>query len=177
MFYTGIGSRKTPDETLLEMQTLAVLCTRLGYTLRSGGAPGADFAFEKGCSRAMGEKEIYLPWKGFQKNPSELHHVCEGAMEIAAEFHDAWKYLKRPVKLLMARNVYQVLGINLDQPSDFVICWTPDGCISRGGRTKVTGGTGQAIAIADAYDIPVFNLQRKDAVEQLGELIKIEEDQ
>ena len=140
-------------------------------TLRSGAAPGADAAFETGCDRRHGKKEIYLPWKNFQKHPSTLFNVCEGAIEIAAEYHSAWQYLKRPVKMLMARNVYQVLGINLDQPSDFVICWTPDGCTSRKERTKATGGTGQAIAIADAYNIPIFNLQREHAIAELTEFV------
>ena len=109
--------------------------------------------------------------KNFQKHPSPLFAVCEGAMEIAAEHHSAWQYLKRPIKMLMARNVYQVLGINLDQPSDFVICWTPDGCTSRKERAKATGGTGQAISIADAYNIPIFNLQRENAIDELTEFV------
>jgi len=171
MIYTGIGSRKTPDDILHNMCVIAIFLSRIGLTLRSGAAPGADAAFEKGCLLAEGEKEIYLPWKNFQKHTSELYNVCDGAMEIAAEFHHAWQYLKRPVKLLMARNVYQVLGINLDQPSDFVLCWTPDGCISREERTKTTGGTGQAIAIASEHNIPVFNLQREHAYDDFKEFI------
>lgn len=163
MIYTGIGSRNTPHETLLDMMDMGHGLALQGATLRSGAAPGADCAFETGCDVAKGEKEIFLPWKGFQKNPSPYYEVSKEAMEVAAEFHDAWKFLKRPVKLLMARNVYQVLGRYLDRPSDFVVCWTPDGCTSRDERSKQTGGTGQAIAIASEYGIPVFNLQRENA--------------
>lgn len=171
MIYTGIGSRKTPDHILKTMKAWGSSLTLFNDTLRSGAAPGADAAFEWGCDRRQGKKEIYLPWKGFQKHPSQLFNICDEAKKIAAEFHDSWRYLKRPVKLLMARNVYQVLGINLDQPSDFVICWTPDGCNSRTGRSSKTGGTGQAIAIASEYNIPVFNLQREHGYEELVEFL------
>ena len=163
MIYTGIGSRNTPDEVLARMRGWGKALAYFEDTLRSGAAPGADAAFEEGCDSVNGSKEIFLPWKGFQKNPSPLFEVSDEAMKIASEFHDAWKFLKRPVKLLMARNVYQVLGRYLDRPSDFVVCWTPDGCTSRDERSRQTGGTGQAIAIASEYGIPVFNLQRENA--------------
>jgi len=53
-------------------------------------------------------------------------------------------------RVFMARNSYQVLGPDLATPVDFVWCWTPHGA--------VIGGTGQALRIAAAYEIPVFNL-------------------
>ena len=59
----------------------------------------------------------------------------------------------------MARNTYQVLGLDLMSPVDFVICWTPLG--------RDDGGTGQAIRIANAHNIPVYNTRNKDAVEAL----------
>ena len=49
-----------------------------------------------------------------------------------------------------ARNCYQVLGKDLQSPSNFVLCWTPGGA--------VTGGTGQALRIAIDRGIPVFNM-------------------
>ena len=57
----------------------------------------------------------------------------------------------------MARNAMQVLGPNLDDPSAFIVCWTPDA--SDGSKTSPkTGGTGQALRIAHEYKIPVYNL-------------------
>src|SRR3546814_20907740 len=46
----------------------------------------------------------------------------------------------------------QVLGPELDKPARFVMPWTVDG--------GATGGTGQAIRIANSLNIPVLNLQR-----------------
>ena len=47
--YTGIGSRNTPKEVLELMKTIGKYLGCLGYELRSGGADGADSAFESGC--------------------------------------------------------------------------------------------------------------------------------
>lgn len=60
----------------------------------------------------------------------------------------------------MIRNAYQVLGKNLKSPVKFVLCYTDDGCQTDAERTRKTGGTGQAITIADFNNIPVINLQR-----------------
>lgn len=59
----------------------------------------------------------------------------------------------------MARNVQQVLGGDLKDPSNFVICWTPDGCENSVCRTQDTGGTGLAISVASEYGVPVYNIK------------------
>lgn len=170
--YTGIGSRRTPEPILNKMTAYGSAFAQMGCLLRSGAAPGADTVFEKGCTSADGMCDIYLPWKGFQNHPSDLHHISQECLEIAADIYgSAWQYLKRPVKLLMARNIYQVLGYDLASPSDFVVCWTPDGCTSRAERVRDTGGTGQAIACASSYDVPVFNLQREGQESKLLDFI------
>jgi hypothetical protein len=71
-------------------------------------------------------------------------------MELAKEYHPAWGRLTQGGQKLMARNAYQVLGYTLDVPADFIVCWTVKGL--------KTGGTGQALRMADDYGIPVFNL-------------------
>lgn len=148
-YYAGIGSRETPEDILIFFRMLGVYLAKEGYTLRSGAAHGADKAFEVGCDKVQGEKEIYLPWKGFNGSNSYLYGYNHAAQEIAAKFHPAWHSLKPTVRQLHARNVLQVLGRNLDSPSQFVICWTKNGTGS--------GGTGQALRIAKGYDIPIFD--------------------
>jgi copper oxidase (laccase) domain-containing protein len=112
---------------------------------------------------AAGQADIFLPWKMFNNHPSPLHDVSDSALEIAARFHPAWDKLKPSVKKLHGRNVYQVLGIDLATPSKFVVCWTKDG--------KASGGTGQAMRIALAHCIPIFNLHNQNALKELGELV------
>jgi hypothetical protein len=123
MTYAGIGSRNTPEPVLALMQRCATRLEVLGYTLRSGGANGADSFFEAGCTH----KEIYLPWPGFNGRQSEFQAVCDKALTLAATIHPRWDRLGRAARNLMGRNCYQVLGRDLSNPVDFVLCWTPDG--------------------------------------------------
>lgn len=153
-YYAGIGSRETPPGVRAYMRWLAVELAKDGMILRSGGADGADAAFEEGCDEAGGQKEIYVPWKGFNgrevkglKNSVWLPSLL--ARDEAMKFHPAWHRLSDGSKKLHARNTHQVLGQYLDKYSRFVLCWTPNG---KGG-----GGTGQAIRIAKYYAIPVFD--------------------
>lgn len=148
--YTGIGSRETPRHILQIMTQIAVTLYDIGYTLRSGAAPGADEHFELGSHRS----EIYLPWRGFNGHSSQLCSISNAAMELAASYHPAWDRCSLGAKKLHARNGYQILGSNLDSPSLFVICWTKDG--------RASGGTGQALRIAADHSIPIYNLQHDD---------------
>jgi len=149
-YYTGVGSRKTPENILQTMQLIAYYLEKKGYTLRSGGAQGADTAFEDGVQDIM-FKQIYY-----------AEQVSPEAMEIAAKYHPAWDRCSPYAKKLHGRNSFQVLGSNLNEPSEFLICWTPDGCTQHIGRSIQTGGTGTAISIAEAYGTRVCNLQRPD---------------
>jgi len=169
MAYAGIGSRKTPADVQDRLSEAARRLARKGYTLRSGGAAGADTAFEQG---AGGMKEIFLPWTGFAGRESPYQPPSREAMDVAAAVHPAWQRLSDNAKLLMARNSYQVLGEDLRNPVDFVVCWTSDGAEFEEQRSSATGGTGQAIALASRWRIPVFNLARDDAGGRLRDFLK-----
>lgn len=125
-----------------------------GYTLRSGGADGADLAFEQGVTSL---KDIYLPKRGFNNSDSPLFHVGDDAIALAASIHPAWNNCKAFARLLHARNCYQVLGQNLDDPSDFLICWTEN--------AEKRGGTRTAIVLAERHKVPVLNLGKMETYE------------
>lgn len=59
--YAGIGSRKSPKDQINVMIKLAQVLGKARFILRSGGADGADLAFEYGASLVKGPMEIYLP--------------------------------------------------------------------------------------------------------------------
>lgn len=159
-YWTGVGSRETPQHILEMMTKISKAMSSLeGRHLRSGGANGADSAFALGCPDD--KKTIYIPWDGY--NGLKLEHpIVEEATNIASRLHPAWNNLSNGAKLLMSRNVYQVLGHELNKPSDFLVCYTKDSCINHAQRTSKTGGTGLAISLASEYGIPVFNLARHD---------------
>lgn len=150
MIYTGIGARKTPTSVCESMTYMARFMGKFGATLRSGGAGGADEAFESGCDSGGGTKEIYLPYEGFRRNSSELFGSSEEARAIAASYHPAWENVGENGRDYLARNVYQVLGLDLKTPTGFIICWTD--------RGRIQGGTAMGLRIAPDWNIPVFNL-------------------
>jgi hypothetical protein len=146
-YYAGIGSRETPTNILQAMTYIATVLSSVGYILRSGGASGADSAFEAGAGNA---KEIYLPWKGFNGNNSVLHNVSKEALQLASTLHPAWNRCSQGAQKLHGRNCYQVLGEQLVSPVEFVVCWTPNGTRS--------GGTGQALRLAERENIKIYDL-------------------
>lgn len=134
-YYSGIGSRLTPEHIKVFMNAVSHKLYEDGFVLRSGGAKGADSAFALG----LNHKEIYRP-----------ENCPEYCVDYASKFHPAWNKCSKIAKKLHGRNSQIILGKYLDEPSEFVICWTPD--------AKVVGGTGLAIKIAKRNKIRVFNL-------------------
>ena len=157
--YAGIGSRETPPDIIQWMERFAKLAAELGWTLRSGAAKGADSAFERGCDLAQGKKEIFLPWRSFEHSQSSLYTPSEQAHKLAKEIHPIHHKLGPIGKLLIARNMHQILGESLDSPVRCVVCWTADACESFTTYNQHTGGTGSAISLASLTDIPVFNVK------------------
>lgn len=151
-YYTGIGSRNCPLEVQQQMFATAKRLATAGYTLRSGGAQGADTAFETGCTEANGAKEIFLPWSKYEGNESSLCNSSKDAYRIAGEFVEfqgkKFNIYKRGTRALMARNIHQLLGKDLITPSEFVVCWYVK-----------SGGTSFTALVAKCYKIPVYNFQ------------------
>ena len=79
MYYAGVGSRETPQDVLKIMWKIGKHLADKGYTLRSGGARGADAAFENGCDSVMGSKEIFYA----NNNKGTLDAICS-AIGIAS---------------------------------------------------------------------------------------------
>lgn len=159
--YAGIGSRETPPEILDLMQAVARALAEAGWVLNSGGADGADTAFEAGTPLA--QRRIFLPWRGFNQ--------CQGivaadlpayreAEAMAARLHPAsgnpkvWDRIRK----MMARNMFQILGADLKSPVRLVLCWAPKPVLENGRVIDVAGGTGQAVRLAAAHGIPVYHL-------------------
>lgn len=158
--YAGIGSRNTPPDLLIKMSKIANALANDNYVLHSGGAGGADSAFELWATA----KKIYLPWSGFNGKyiDNKTYFVPEStnyATELVMDYHPHPDKLSPAAFKLMIRNCYQVLGDDLNSPVNMVICWTTDG--------KASGGTGQALRIAEAYAIPIYNLFWPEDVEKL----------
>lgn len=152
---TGIGSRETPTHILEEMTKIGEWIKSNNMILRSGHADGADWAFEQG---AQENSVIYLPWKSFNDHLiSRANYVVieleDKYNELTNKFHPYPKGLSRGARLLMNRNSCQILGKDLDEPTDVIIYWALEDK-----KGNAIGGTGQAIRIAKSLNIPMYNM-------------------
>ena len=175
--YAGVGSRQTPTLVLELIQHVAVLLEAAGYTLRSGGANGADSAF----ASATSESEIYLPWDGFNSHDSGHDYDSARAHATVPMFHPIPEGLSQGAAKLMARNAAIIFGegIRKETKVDFLICWAKGSKFADNGRIcDCDGGTGQAVRMAYAYEIPVFNLflpeHRRNLLVFIKQLLKQE---
>lgn len=186
-WYTGVGSRETPQDIQDVMTRLALKLAGEGYCLRSGAAQGADRAFELGWLEWYSRQtpwpdgdnvraEIYVPWDGFEGHdrdglfgatlvPSDIHiEVERQAAKIAEEVHPAWGNCSQGARKMHTRNVFQVLGRHLNQPSTMLVCWAK---ITKGGN--ISGGTATAWNLAQKHGVPCFNLADP---EHYGRIVK-----
>jgi hypothetical protein len=134
--YAGIGSRETPLEIMDLMSRIAIKLEQKGWLLRSGGAQGADMAFEKGVTN----KQIIRP----QVNASWEAK----ARTVITEEH--WGHCGLFTRKAHSRNAAIIFGENLDSPARFVCCWTRN--------AKSVGGTAVGINLALKNGILVRNL-------------------
>lgn len=162
LILTGVGSRETTDDALVLMAKIARVFSEKGFTLRSGGAKGADSAFEDNWA---GKKEIFLPWNGYENKWKSKEYIVpfitQQHIDLASKAHPNWNACKEGARKMHTRNTCQVLGEKLDKPATLLVCWTV--------RGEYKGGTAVAMRIADLYGIPIYNLAVTQDIEKLRE--------
>jgi hypothetical protein len=171
---TCVGSRKAPECFLRIFEEFGNYIRHKEYWARSGHADGIDYAIEKG---ARNRCITYLPWPGFNSKCPELGAIrCKKdinprALEVVLSHEPYVVKLSDAIKKIKCRNVYQLVGENLDKPSDLVVCWTL--------RGEPVGGTGLVIKMARHAEIPIINLGclwDPDPITSVEDLIKEVED-
>lgn len=153
LVYAGIGSRQTPEPVLKLMEMIAKKCAQRNTILRSGGATGADNAFEQGCDSENGDKEIFLPWPGYNGKQG-ITPANSKVIKIAQTFIPNILEIDRSKRLLLLRNIHIILGKDLRSPCGFVICWTKD--------ESMLGGTGFTLRVAKSNLIIIKNLANRE---------------
>lgn len=166
-WYAGIGARPwssdkptgTPKAVEAKMATIAKALAAEGWGLRSGGAAGADDAFETGARQhGRAGLQIFMPQERFNgrvANGKEYLLAEDPALKartetITRKLHPTGDRLSGFALRAMSRNVYQVMGPDLENLSKAVVCYTHKG--------EVVGGTGQALRLAELHGVPVINL-------------------
>ena len=171
--YAGVGSRSTPSATLDAMADIAQTLGDAGVALSTGGAQGADRAFETGALRTDAPITVHTPWPGYNgyqpgRDPNtdiDVVHAQSNETiggrryaDIAREQHPHWRRCGRGVRALFVRNVSILAGALDDDggtlPVRAVIAYTPNGLPV--GREA--GGTGHTLRTAASLGIPFVNL-------------------
>lgn len=183
-YYTGIGSRETPAEILALMTKVGQKLASEGWCLRSGGANGADTAFEDGwwanrmtkdACYTSNDYECYIPWSGFNGHTLVSHDAkcinptgkfASQAEQVAERMHPNWAACSPAARKLHTRNVFQIMGKDLNTPSKFVIAYAKT---NKQGVPQ--GGTATAMALASKMEIPVFNLYLPEDLERLKKFV------
>ncbi len=159
-FYTGVGSRETPNNIRSLMTGVAKKLNEYNYTLRSGGAKGADYAFEIGSEKcdiySVSEKH-----KPISKKPNIIPNL-EDYRELVKLCCRHYKNITNQyAKDLHTRNICQVIGHDITNivRSDFLLCYTKFG--------DYVGGTTTAIRCAEHFDVPIFNFGIYDNIDDI----------
>lgn len=171
LYWTGVGTREPTPEAEAVMTLVGVglnSAPEYGFVLRSGKAKGSDTCFQLGTMASLYTKEkrymeIYTPWKNFE-NPKvpDLYDISLSSLPTSL-VNEAWDYVKQVhpnyknltpgERKLHTRNVFQVLGKDLQTPSMFVLM-----CATWASDHSVFGGTNTAFQVARMFDIPVLNV-------------------
>lgn len=182
MIFTIIGNCEVAEPERLKYVPIVKALLKAGHEGRSGGAKGMDYVLTQAIEELMQEGVsgfkacVYIPHRLFNdlqwgKLGHRVHYVkwfknYSRAMGIAAECHPVWHHCDDYTRHMHARNVYEILGTDLNTPSDFVICH------ARTNRNGVVmGGTATAIKLANDRSIPIFN-GYTTSFEQLHEFLK-----
>ncbi|ADQ52943.1 DprA-like DNA recombination-mediator protein [Aeromonas phage PX29] len=161
---TLVGTRFPPSQIAGIASKIGRNLSDKGFIGRSGGAIGMDQAWLSDYDPSL--CEIYRPDdKGI--NVLNFDNFFE-AEEMVKRIIPHFEYLDFYSQWLHTRNAYQVLGRDLNTPSDFLLCYAPV-------RNKVVqGGTRTAFVLARRNGIPVYNLYDPEHLKKWCDKFQIE---
>lgn len=166
---------KLPEEAEKKMIQLATILNNNGFELNWNGDNQRSL-----YQNILGIEDIkintYLPWGKFNEDAPniKLKFPSDTAYETAFAYHKNIKNLKNGARAMIAREVNMLLGVDVTDPVKFLLVWSGDGAESTEKMDfKKSGWISFDIRIAEAANIPVFNIQKDDAIKRLNEYIKI----
>lgn len=175
----GIGTRHPPTDDADLNETMRVFCyfaVKMGWHLRSGAAIGMDSWFERLWDN---NKEIFIAKERIsgKRHGYDGANFVEGPLEVAAfnimkHIHPKGSKLKGIAKAMHTRNIFQILGEDLNTPVDLIVYYAKfddEGA-------EITDGTRTAVVLGKQRGINEFNLILPDERTRLLEYIGTEYD-
>lgn len=166
-YYTVAGSRKTPVAVLETMRQVAKALDYSGYVLRTCASHGPGLIAYGASQEATGLGQRWVPWLGFDGHFESIHLPDREHFRLAQALRNDWHILPNATQAMKACNVAELLGVGLDQPSRFLLCYSACAAQSPQELTRHSGATGELIRLADYLEIPVVNFARDDALQRL----------
>lgn len=174
-WYTGVGSRHAPTEIVRRCVALAIALQKLNMSLRTGDAIGCDAAFSVGAggrvigtSAGMVERESPACTKDDRGTrvqifkPTETIGWTVGALRACLDYSEDLSRRPELHRRLLLRNMRQVLGPRGEDPSNFLVYWSPEpNCVCIDRRKSDGGGTRYAVRRAHLSGVPCFHLSEK----------------
>lgn len=162
--YTIILDKDTPDYIVTDLiETRAIYgMEKAGLRLRIG-IPEKDGTSLDALVNETTRKQYMLPWKGFDDKPTDdvYGYTTQEAIKIFKQ--STMAELPKGVYPIAALKVNLLLGRSCDNPSKFVLIWTPDAATSIADISKDTGWLASVIKLAEQNKIPVYNLNTSTA--------------
>lgn len=177
-----VGSRKITQQDKERIAIIGELLAQLGISGASGNAEGSDIEWDNYMF-----VQHFLPWDGHQstpKHPKRYHgennnqylalnycpdSVLQKAMKIMEEHHPYGSSLKQGPRKMHTRNVFQALGVHLDERTyaDLTVYTSEETAYG-----KVKGGTSTAVEISRSHKIPTFNLRIDSQYHKLRKMLE-----
>ena len=168
------GGGGDTDEVEEQILKVATKLKDKGYIFRCD-APADDTIGNKLASMEGLKKEVYLPFKKFNENLADsatMTNKYELAYRYAAQIYGKrYNDLKPGARAVYAAKLLAALGIDGDNPVDFLICYSPDGREHLPGRENKEridytrlGTLSFYLRLCQQAGIPVYNFKNKDSL-------------
>ncbi|QPB12418.1 hypothetical protein [Providencia phage PSTCR6] len=168
---TLIGSREVPSNIAKYQKIIGKKLSSLGVQGFSGDAKGSDKNFLLHYSenlRTIIKPEKAPNLKGFYSFDSFDQNIKDKARKIVEVFCPDLSSKSVIAQKLLTRNAFQVLGLDLESPTDAVLFYAPE---DKYGNVK--GGTRVAVRIARAKGIPTFNMYDQKTLDKILKIFEI----
>lgn len=166
-YFALVGSREGHrEEDLKLIKEAGRLITEAGFGISSGDAIGTDRTFHEGCMESnnyhnLNHRIYVVDFNGNRGNRASYYghfidasklEMRDEAIKVAQSVVPHFNYIKPYAQDLQTRNVYQVLGSDLQTPVKALIYWAPP----KGNLDDevVKGGTNTALQVAKLHNIP-----------------------
>lgn len=174
-YFTGVGSRETPNEICEIMKLIGKKLDERGWILRSGGAKpkrksnttfSADLSFE-----ALVKNKYIYTVRNFDFSEPNYSFCRNEVISVLDKHLNLDNNYDKFCQTLLLRDINQVLGSpkTSTEKSKFLICWTK----SENYNDSSLGGTRIAVRCALKHGIKVYNLVNNSTLEMIKKRLEL----